>query len=410
MKKVISVLSILLALAVCFLSAGCVTPENENGLTKDEVWERLQAAVIEFNARGFYQVTRQTEWDYDDDTRDQTAVYEYVQHGNNEHTTSTVANAYSDFELCYDGNLYWRRSNNPWQNAGEYRFVTSVEVTLPDGAYENLTWTETDGGLVVVCEISNDNGETCTYYLDSVGWLTKTVERMVVASDCVQTSTLTIQNPTEETVLRYLAQAYEDAQEDTKLPTTAPEVLEMGDLLIRYVGAGSSDYRDVAYYVFRAGKPVEISVETVNEYVPEVVYIWPDSHIDDADDALQASQWRVWLQYAPEVSQFGDAENWVPTIYGEHWRIYYSHKPYAMEPSEYFLSILPEIVTDFHGGNLDGFTYARTLADFTIVNANDGFLVEYLDDLYLWNGSYKLLLEGARYNGCQYDYCTVITP
>ena len=202
----------------------------------------------------------------------------------------------------------------------------------------------------------------------------------------------------------------EPVTEPIEAPITLPETLEMGDLLIRYVAAGSSAQREVLYYIFRGGELIEISVETVKNYVPEVVYIWPDSQISDADDALKASRWRVWLQYVPETSQFGDGENWVPTNFGEHWRIYYSHLPYAMEPSEYFLSILPEIVYDFHNGNLEGFAGARTLAYFTIVNTNDGFLVEYLDNLYLWNGSYTLLMEGSRDSGCQYDYYTVITP
>ena len=415
MKKTLSVYrALMVLLIVCVLTAGCASIDAKKTLTKDQVWERLQASVGEYNARNFYQVTFQTIFDFADDGRDHAIVYEYVQHGNNEHTTITAANEYPDFELRYDGTMYWRRSNNAWQNAGEYHFVTSVAVDLPESAYQNLTWMETDDGLVIVCEIPNDSSETHTFYVDAVGCLTKTVERMTVKQEngdsYIQTRTLSIQNPAEETVLQYLAQAYAQAQKDAALPTEPPEVLEMGDLLIRYVAAASSAYRDEAYYVFRGGELLEISVETVEKYVPEVVYKWPDSQISDADDKLKTSQWRVSLIYVPETSQFGDGENWLPTYFGEHWRIYYSHLPNAMEPSDYFLSILPEIVYDFHNGNLDGLAGARTLAYFTIVNTNDGFLVEYLDNLYLWNGNCKLLMEGSRDSGCQYEYYTVITP
>ena len=415
MKKTWSVYWVLtVLLVVCILTVGCDSQATASGFTKEEIWERLQASVAEFNARHFYQVTYQTELDFDDDTLDQRAVYEYIQHGNNEFVSTTTGNEYTDFELRYDGMMYWRRSNNSWIETGTYTHVTSIVVPLSETAYESITWTETDDGLVVTCMIPNDRGATRTYHIDSVGWLTKIVERMTVDSEngssYTQTSILTIQDSTEETVLQYLARVYEDAREDTKEPTEPPEVLEMGDLLIRYVAAGSSAYRDEAYYVFRGGELIEISVETVNKYAPEVVYIWPDSEIDDADDALMASRWSVSLMYVPETSQFGDGENWLPTHFGEHWRIYYSHAPYDMEPSDYFLSILPEIVYDYHNGNLDGIAGARTLAYFTIVNTTDGLLVEYLDNLYFWNGYAELLMEGSRDSGCQYDYYTVITP
>lgn len=401
-------------LAVCVLAVGCASTDTEKTLTKDLVWERLRASVAEFNARHFYQVTVEIQQDFADDTMDETAVYEYVRYGNNEFASTTVGAEYTDYELRYDGTMYWRRSNNQWQVSGESPFVDSVAVGLPETAYQNLTWTETDEDLVIVCDISNESSETITYYLDADGKLRKVVDCMSGHLETgvayIQTHTTTVHDPAEQTVLRYLEQAYDDAQEDTKLPTTPPETLEMGDLLIRYVAAGSSAYRDEAYYVFRGGELIQISVETVNEYAPEAVYVWPDSQISDADEALTASQWQVSLLYVPETSLFGDGENWLPTRFGEHWRIYYSHRPYAMEPSEYFLSILPEIVYDFHNGNLDGLAGARTLAYFTIVHTNDGFLVEYLDNLYLWNGSSELLMEGSRDSGCQYDYYTVITP
>lgn len=412
MKKNVRLFRFLAVLLIfCALVAGC-TPNTDKEQTQEYIWQLLQAAVKEVNARRFYQVVLEIRYDYSDDKLDETVVYEYVQHDNNEYSSTTIGGGFSDFVLRYNGASYWRRSNNPWMDTGSYTHVTSLAVSLPDA--QDMTWTETDGGLVVECRIPNEAQEQITYYLDGSGKLIKTVTRMNVSTDNgvdhVQTVTASIGDPTEAAVLLRLQETYEEARRDTALPTEPPEVLDAGEVLIRYVAAGSSAYRDEAYYVFRGGELIEISVETVKEYAPEAVYVWPDSHISDADEALTASQWQVSLLYVPETSQFGDGENWLPTRFGEHWRIYYNHEPYDMEPSDYFLSILPEIVYDFHNGDLDGFAGARTLAYFTIVNTNDGFLVEYLDNLYLWNGSSKLLMEGSRDSGCQYDYYTVITP
>lgn len=259
-KPKTAIVTLIACILVVSLAVGCTfTGANVTGPERNQVWEKVLTAVEEYNSRGYYQVTYDMEYDFSGHDLDHTVTREYLQHGSNEYMNIAIRNEQTEFVLRYEGTMYWREAGGSWQTGPESDRATDLALEVPTGENLVLSWTESGDGLVVVCDYSYSGytdyanlDPTVTFHIDIEGKLTKYVCHYgfdtEISYDYILTQTVTIQDPTEATVLLYLDQAYEEVAEalglnsddTTPLPTVSdtvqplPEDYTLEDLVSSY--------------------------------------------------------------------------------------------------------------------------------------------------------------------------------
>lgn len=183
------------------------------------------------------------------------------------------------------------------------------------------------------------------------------------------------------------------------------------DCIVRvsYTGFAQLYHEPYAYYAVRGTDAVRVAPWVLEQIAPEVI---SGSKYGD----VASTQWFAHLYYAPYLSyfqseQFLERDNpWMPTDFGENYRVYYDHWHGAERmPEEQEQKVLLDAAQTLHSGDINDWSSTngidRGLTWYILVSNGDQMLLQLKEEqLYrpMVDGSFELVMDCPESG--QFDY------
>ena len=186
----------------------------------------------------------------------------------------------------------------------------------------------------------------------------------------------------------------------------------LADCVIRvhYTGFSQMFHAEYAYYAVCGNFVFGVSEDVAQELAPEAVSGSPYGD-------MSSTQWFTHLNYAPYLSYFESKEfvyrnhSWLPTEFGEQYRVYYDHRHGAERaPDEKEQQAMVHAAQTLHHGSIDDWTMfdgiGRQLTWYILVSNGEQMLLQLEEEaLYrVMEDGTLVKLMGAPPGGGQFEY------